>query len=287
MDRLIAGVEIGGTKTIVILARGREIVAMRQVATTSPSETLGACSQTLERWQSEHGAPAALGIGSFGPLNLEGGRITNTPKPGWSGTDVVGHFSAFGLPVHFDTDVNAAALAEHLWGASRGTRVSLYMTIGTGIGAGVIVDGKPVHGLVHPELGHVRTRPDDSFPGICPFHGDCLEGVASGPAIASRTGQDAATLEADDPIWSKIAYAIGDVLATAMLMISPERIVLGGGVGVGRPQLLQLVQDRIVKQLNGYVSAVTPTSIRDIVRTAELAGVSGPLGATALTSSPW
>lgn len=284
MGPLTAGIEIGGTKTVVLIARGRDIVAQQRIATTTPVATLAACRAAIAGW-AEHGVPVALGIGSFGPLDIAAGRITNTPKPGWADTDVVAAFAELGVPVAFDTDVNAAALAEHRWGAAVGTGVSVYMTIGTGIGAGVVLDGRPLHGLVHPEIGHVRVAAGDGFAGICPFHGDCLEGLASGLAIAARTGQDAATLGADHPVWALVADEIGAVLAMLLLTLSAERIVLGGGVGQGQPQLLPLIRAAIARRLNGYVAAVSPATLNTIVCAPGLGELSGPLGAIALSGN--
>ncbi len=283
MDRLTGGIEIGGTKTVVLIARGRTIVELRRIATTTPAATLAACRAAFAEW-ARHGPLAALGIGSFGPLDIAGGRITNTPKPGWAGTEVVAAFADLGVPVAFDTDVNAAALAEHRWGASKGTAVSVYLTIGTGIGAGIVVGGRPLHGLVHPEVGHIGVASGDGFAGICPFHGDCLEGLASGPAIAARTGQDAASLDANHPVWPVVAGEIAAVLTMLLLTVSPERIIIGGGVGHGQPQLLPLIRADVARRLNAYVAPVTPDTLRTILCAPGLGDLSGPLGAIALAA---
>ncbi len=282
MDRLIGGIEIGGTKTVVLVARGRAIVAQRRVPTTTPAATLAACNAALSEWSALHGPVAALGIGSFGPLDIAAGRITDTPKPGWSGTKVVEPFARLDVPLAFDTDVAAAALAEHRWGAARGTRVSAYITIGTGIGAGLIVDGNPVHGLVHPEIGHVRVTSSDGFAGNCPFHGNCLEGLASGPAIAARTGSAAHLLPTGHAIWTMIANEIGEMIAMLLLTLSPQRIVIGGGIGAGQPQLLPIIRDRVAIQLNSYVAPITRAALDGIVVSPGLGDLSGPLGAVAL-----
>jgi fructokinase len=284
MDRLIAGVEIGGSKTVVLLARGREIVEQRRIATTTPRETLDACRDALLAW-AHHGPPAALGIGSFGPLDLAAGRIAVTPKPGWSGTAVVGHFDGLDMPTAFDTDVAAAALAEARWGAAVGTTVSAYLTVGTGIGLGLVVDGRPVHGLMHPEIGHVRVAHDRSFTGICPFHGDCLEGLASGPAIAARTGMPADALPADHPVWTQVAGELGEMVAMLFLTVSPERVVIGGGVGGGQPQMLDMIRDRVAARLAGYIAPLTRASLDRILCPPKLGMLSGPLGTIALAEA--
>lgn len=284
MDRLIAGIEIGGSKTVVLVARGREILEQRRIPTTTPSETLATCRAALREWQ-HLGIPAALGIGSFGPLDLRAGRISATPKPGWSDTSVVDYFATPSVPVAFDTDVAAAALAEARWGAAVDTGVSAYLTVGTGIGLGLVVAGRPVHGLMHPEIGHVRVAHEGGFAGICPFHGDCLEGLASGPAIAARTGMSADALPADHPVWAQVAGELGEMVATLILTASPERVVIGGGVGGGQPQLLDIVRDRVADRLGGYIAAVTRATLDRIVCPPLLGTLSGPLGTIALAEA--
>ena len=196
-ESLIAGVELGGTKCIAVTARGREIVSRAQWPT---GDDAAATLRTLADWlaAAHREEPfAALGIASFGPICLDPasadyGRIINTPKPGWSGADVLGVLAGdLCVPVAIETDVAGAALAEGRWGASQGCPVHVYLTIGTGIGGGIVVDGKPLHGTFHPEMGHVRVRraAGDPFTGVCPIHGDCLEGLAAGPAIAARVGK--------------------------------------------------------------------------------------------------
>jgi len=182
------------------------IVATKRLDVGEPAETIGAARAFFVRALAEGIALDAIGIGSFGPIELRQGHphygwITTTPKAGWSGTDIVGPFAAgIGLPVGFDTDVNAAALAEGRWGAARGLRSFIYLTLGTGVGGGAVVDGRLIHGLGHPEMGHiaVERRAGDVFAGVCAFHGDCFEGMASGPAVAARFGRRAETLEGAD-----------------------------------------------------------------------------------------
>lgn len=288
--RLVAGIELGGTKCIALVARGREIVAIARFPTGAPAPTLAALAGALEGWQQVHGKAAAIGIGSFGPIGLDPrradhGHITATPKPGWADVDVVGAFARrFGVPVAFDTDVAGAALAEQRWGAAQGCAVAVYLTIGTGIGGGVVVDGAPVHGLIHPELGHVRVRraPGDAFAGICPFHGDCLEGLASGPAIAARTGRAGPDVGDDDPVWGNVAVELGEAMAMLMLTLSPQRILIGGGVLQKRQGLFAAIRARTAERLGGYLAGVGTAELADIIRAPALGELAGPLGAVAL-----
>lgn len=289
-EPLIAGVELGGTKCIAVTARGREIVSREQWPTgDDPATTLA----TLAAWlRAAHRAEpfAALGIASFGPLCLDPGsqdygRIVNTPKPGWSGTDVLGVLAAdLGVPVAIDTDVAGAALAEGRWGASVGCPVHVYLTIGTGIGGGIVVDGKPLHGSFHPEMGHVRVRraAGDAFMGVCPIHSDCLEGLAAGPAIAARTGRPSEELASDDPVWSLVAGEVGDFMASLILMLAPHRIVIGGGVGQGQPALLPLVHEATARLLSGYLPGHSLEALKGLIVHPGLGGDAGVCGALAL-----
>ena len=289
-DRLVAGIELGGTKAIALIARGRQILARARMPTGDPASTLAALGDRIEGWRATYGRPEALGIASFGPVGLDRahsdyGHITSTPKPGWRDTDVVGHFAArFGWPIGFDTDVAGAALAEHRWGAADGCAVAVYITIGTGIGGGVIVNGEPVHGLVHPELGHLRVRraPGDDFAGVCPFHGDCLEGLCSGPAIGARTGLEGAAVPDDHPVWGKVVFELAEAMATLLLTLSPQRVLIGGGVIQHRPALLGLLHARTADLLNGYVAGVDARNLADIIMLPGLGELAGPLGAVAL-----
>ena len=287
---LIAGVELGGTKSVAILARGTEILDRLRVPTTDPTTTLHAMSEQLATWRTEVGPFAAIGIGSFGPIGADSkradfGQVTTTPKPGWRNTDVRGHFAQrFDVPIAFDSDVAGAALAEGRWGASRGCSVHVYLTVGTGIGGGVVVDGEPLHGLVHPEVGHlrVRRRPDDTFGGSCPFHGDCIEGLASGPAIAARAGGAAEQLGPEHPVWLDVAAELAELMAMLVLTVSPERIVIGGGVTGGKAFLLDLVRADTATFLAGYVAGLDEAAIRALIQLPELGDDAGPLGTIAL-----
>jgi fructokinase len=287
---LIAGVELGGTKCIAVTARGREIVRRAQWPTgDNPVATLA----TLAAWLADtHRAEpfAALGIASFGPLCLdptvpEYGRIISTPKPGWSGADVLGVLAGdLAVPVALDTDVAGAALAEGRWGAAQGCPVHVYLTIGTGIGGGIVIDGKPFRGTFHPEMGHVPVRraPGDPFGGVCPIHGDCLEGLASGPAIAARVGSSAEGLAADDPVWGLVADEIGDLMASLILTLAPHRIVIGGGVGQGQPALLPLIHRATARLLGGYLPGHSLAALQSLIVHPELGADAGVWGAVAL-----
>lgn len=297
--QLIAGVELGGTKGVALIARGQDIIAMQRVPTTTPHETLGVLSAWLQARCGE--TPfKALGIASFGPLGLHCGRadyghITQTTKPHWSNADVLGSFKQwFSGPLGFDTDVNGPALAEALWGASQGCTTHAYLTIGTGVGGGLVVNGQPVQGMVHPEMGHVRVRrvAGDSFPGTCPFHGDCLEGLVSGPALAARGGTQGEALTPDNPIWPNVAQEIAELLVALILIASPERIVIGGGVGMGRPFLLPLIRDAVAVRLSGYVAGLNRAALDTLIVPPGLGDRAGPLGAIvlglrALQASGW
>ncbi len=278
-DAMVAGVELGGTKSIAVIGRGRDIVDRFRVPTTTPAETLGALSAKLAEWRKEY-CPAAIGIASFGPIAVAQGRMLPTPKPHWAGADIVGPLGDGFDRVAFHTDVTGAALGEGRYGAATGLSDFLYVTVGTGVGMGIIAGGRPVTGMMHPEAGHIRVRrrPGDDFAGACPFHGDCLEGLVSGPAIAARAGKPAHLLSADDPAWRDVADALGEAFATLFLTISPARIIVGGGVGLGQPQVLPMVRERVVAALGGYLGFVDASSIEERIVPAGLGEEAGPLG---------
>lgn len=233
---MLGAVEAGGTKFALAVGHGHDaIVAHTQIPTTSPDETL----QRTIAWFRQQGALASLGIASFGPVDLDPGSatwgyITNTTKPGWSQTNVAAYLGdALGCPAGFDTDVNGAAIGEYRHGAAQGCAVAIYVTVGTGIGGGAVVGGQTVKGLHHPEMGHVllRRHPDDTdFGGVCPFHGDCLEGLASGPAIKARWGVSLSELAADHVAHAIVADYLAQFCQTLIALYSPQRIILGGGV---------------------------------------------------------
>ena len=279
LETMVAGVELGGTKSIAVIGRGRDIIDRFRVPTTTPAETLGALSAKLAEWQREH-RPAAIGIASFGPIAVAEGRMLPTPKPHWAGADIVGPLGNGFDRVAFHTDVTGAALGEGRYGAAAGLSDFLYVTVGTGVGMGIIAGGQPVTGMMHPEAGHIRVRRRvyDDFAGACPFHGDCLEGLVSGPAIAARAGKPAHLLTADDPAWRDVADALGEAFATLLLTLSPARIIVGGGVGLGQPQLLPMVRERVVATLGGYLGFVDAQSIDERIVPAGLGEHAGPLG---------
>ncbi len=284
---LVAGIELGGTKVICILASGPEAIEDRaSIPTTTPAETLAAVERVIDGWSGF----AALGIASFGPVSIDRnahdyGHITATTKPGWSGTDIAGRLARrYGVPTGFHTDVVGAALAEARWGAAKGLADMAYVTVGTGIGVGVIAGGRPLDGLTHAELGHIRPvrHHGDGWIGTCPFHGACLEGLASGPAIAARTGTPAPDLAADDPAWDGVAHALGQLLHTLVLTGVPRRIVMGGGVMVGTGHLFPRVRAAMAASLGGYL-ALPEVSLADTyVVPPALGGNAGPLGAIVL-----
>ncbi|MCA9513640.1 MAG: ROK family protein [Myxococcales bacterium] len=267
---LIAAIEAGGTKFNCAVARADpsgtsagEILAETRIETTQPEPTLQAVAEFFSEAQAAHGSIATIGIGTFGPVDLNPasptwGWITSTPKPGWENTALAPFFQQrFGVPVAFDTDVNAAVLAERWHGAGLDQDPLVYVTIGTGVGGGVWANGGLVHGLIHPEIGHLHVpapefsqalRPE----GACPFHSSCVEGYVCGPALAKRWGVPANQLSADSPAWREAAEVLAYLCLNLTCTLSPGRIILGGGV-MEQPQLLPLVQQSFVTQLNGYL----------------------------------
>lgn len=289
-ERRVAGVELGGTKIIAVIGEGRNILARDQWSTgDDPATVLATVAAWLEQQQADLGFEA-LGIASFGPICLDRadpryGHILTTPKRGWSGADVVGTLGGgLDVAVGFDTDVAGAALAEGQWGAAVGCTVHVYLTIGTGIGGGIIVDGKPLHGALHPEIGHVRVRRalGDTFAGICPFHGDCLEGLAAGPAIAARAGRPAHDLPPDHPVWNLVVGEIAEALHMLILSLSPQRIVIGGGVGHGQAHLLPRIRAATAACLNAYLPNRSVADLEEVITGARLGDEAGILGSIAL-----
>jgi len=291
--KLYGGVEAGGTKFVCVLASGpKDIRAERRFPTTTPDETLGNVIEFF-RQNTQEAPIAALGVSCFGPVDLDlesptYGFITTTPKPGWAQTDVVNTLrSALNVPIGFDTDVNGAALGEYVWGAAQGADPCLYMTFGTGVGGGILANGKPLHGLVHPEVGHMRVAHDwqaDPFAGFCPFHGDCLEGMAAGPALEKRWGQRGEALPPDHPAWNLEAGYIAEALANLVCILSPKRIVVGGGV-MQNGTMFDQVRAEVKRRLNGYVqSPAILEHIDTYIVPPGLGGYSGVLGAIALAA---
>ena len=285
----VAGVELGGTKSIAIVAVDGRIVEQQAFATGAPSATLPLLTEWLVQRQPDDGF-AGLGIATFGPVRLDRaepdfGHILVTPKIGWTGASLVEPLTArLCCPVAIDTDVNAAAMAEYRLGAAQGCSSLAYVTIGTGIGVGVLVNGQPVHGRLHPEAGHlsVRRAPGDGFAGVCAFHRDCVEGLLSGPGLAARFGQDPATVAAGDVRWGHAAHDLAHLLASLLFTLSPQRILIGGGVGIGAPQLLPAAIALLPSLLGGYLPDLDAATLADTVRIAGLGERAGPLGAVAL-----
>lgn len=282
-----AGVELGGTKCAILMARDPAAIVERElIPTTSPDETLGSIERTLLRWKSSHGFDS-LGIASFGPIDLDTnsptwGTIRATPKRGWANVDVAARLkAAIHVPVAFDTDVNGAALAEMRWGSGRGFDDFAYITVGTGVGVGLIVNGRPVRGFGHCELGHVRVPrlPGDAWPGSCPYHGDCVEGLASGSALEARFGLRADAIAPGDPVWDGVASALAQLCHAIVCAAAPRRIAIGGGVTAAQPHLLRQIQSKLVESLGGFL---TLPSDGDYIREPELGSDAGPLGAIAL-----
>ena len=296
MSPLYAAVEAGGTKVIAALmhADGR-VVERTRVATRDPAGTLGETRDFLEAAAGRHGRPVALGIASFGPIDLDPrsprhGWITSTPKPGWRDTPLDTLWPAAWRkadappPIAIDTDVNAAALAEQQRGAGRGCDTLAYITVGTGIGVGVVAHGRPLHGLLHPEAGHLwpRRHPEDAFAGTCPFHADCFEGLASGPAILARCGASLDALPATHPMWRIEADYLGQLAAQILLLVSPQRLVVGGGV-MQQAALFPALRERLRHWLGGYVQhAAVDADIDGFVVPPGLGNDAGLVGALLL-----
>lgn len=292
MNKLYGGIEAGGTKFVCAIGTGPDdLRELARFETTTPEQTL---SQVVDFFQKQAEAGnriESLGIGSFGPVDVHRasetfGYITSTPKPGWRNTDFVGTIrKALQVPVAFDTDVNVAALGEKTWGTAQGLDTFIYLTIGTGIGGGGFANGKMMHGLVHPEVGHIRIPHDfkkDPFPGRCPFHGDCLEGLASGPAIEERWNIAGNDLPSDHPAWLLEAEYLAYALVNFICTISPQKIILGGGV-MEQESLFPLIRSKVKELLNGYVDAETIHSqIDQYIVPPALGNQSGVLGAIAL-----
>lgn len=282
-----AGVELGGTKCVAILARGPdEVLARETVPTTSPDETLAALEAILLRWQQAE-TIEALGIASFGPIELHPdsptwGHVLTTTKAGWSGADIAPRLARrMGVPVGFETDVNGAAIAEMRWGAGRGMRDFAYITVGTGVGVGLVANGQPTRGFLHSELGHVRVaqRPGDEWPGACPFHGACVEGLASGPAIKARIAPSSIDqIGPEDPVWDSVAWALAQLCHVIVCAAAPAAIAIAGGVMERQPHLLERIGRMLVDSLSDYM----PLPSANYVRAPSLGRNAGPLGAIAL-----
>lgn len=286
---LVGAIEAGGTKFVCAVGTAGggplEAVTLPTRDPDSTFEEVGAFFRAMSR----RGRLRALGIGSFGPLDLEPGsatygQILRTPKPGWAGVNLIARARSIGnMPVALDTDVNAAALAE-IAAAGSEVRNLAYVTVGTGIGVGLVIDGKPVHGLGHPEVGHmlVRRHPaHDGFDGICRFHGDCLEGLASGPAIEAAAGMPASSVPAGHPLWIAQAWYLAQLCSNLLLTVAPHRIVLGGGV-MHQDHLFDAVRRMTIDLLGGYLTSVSEANIHEVIGPPRCGAPSGLVGALLL-----
>ncbi len=285
---VFGAIEAGGTKFICGVGSGPGDLKTQEIRTTGPAETTRAA---IEFFRGHHPAVQAVGIGSFGPVDLDPssrtfGFITSTPKLAWQNFDLAGSVRrALNVPVGFDTDVNAAALGEARWGAAQGLDDFLYLTVGTGIGGGAMVRGQLIHGAMHPEMGHIRIPHDlntDPFPGTCPFHGDCLEGLASGPAMEQRWGTPATQHAPHHPAWTLEARYLALALNNWVCTLSPRRIVLGGGV-MQQQQLFPLIRAELAQLLNGYIRITEVTEgLDEFVVPPALGARAGVLGSLVL-----
>lgn len=292
MEKVWGAVEGGGTKFVCLVGKGpEEVLQQERFETTTPQETLGRVVNFFKQ-NAIHKSLEGIGVGCFGPLDLNPasptyGCITATPKPGWAGTPVLTILrNELQSPVVIDTDVNAAAWGEYYWGAGQNFDPLVYITIGTGIGAGGVVQGKLMHGLIHPEMGHIFLPHDqkaDPFEGGCPFHKDCFEGLASGPAMKKRWGKAAEELQDDHPAWKLEAHYIATALMNLVYVLSPKRIILGGGV-MQRASLLPLIWELIPQINQGYmVNPILESNVKDYIVSPGLGNQAGVLGALALS----
>ncbi|MBT8090295.1 MAG: ROK family protein [Gammaproteobacteria bacterium] len=287
-DQRIAGIELGGTKVICGIATAAgEVLQRTRIPTRGPEETL----LDIRNWlQPRLDVASGLGIASFGPIHVDPaspryGHIGATPKTAWRDFDLLRAIREWTtLPSALDTDVNAAALAEIRWGAAHGHDNVVYVTVGTGIGGGIVANGRAVHGLMHPEIGHMKPRrlPDDDFDGMCPFHGDCFEGLAAGPAIRARWGKPLNELPADHPAFAMEADYLGQLAVNLLLTASPTKLIFGGGV-MNTTELLPMIRNAAARHLNDYLDLTDPAGEpRELIVTPGLESNAGLLGAVAL-----
>ncbi len=285
---MLGGIEAGGTKFVCGVGTGPDDLHVEQFQTATPEITL---AEVVSFFQRNGGDDLqAIGVGSFGPVDLDlssptYGHITTTPKPGWAHFDLAGTIAReLNVPVGFDTDVNVALMGEARWGAAEGLSDFIYLTVGTGIGGGAMVHGQVVHGLIHPEIGHLRVPHDltaDPFAGVCSYHGDCLEGLACGPAIQKRWNAPAATLPEGHPAWALEAHYLALALMNLTLTLSPQRILLGGGV-MQQPQIFALLRAEFAKLLNGYLQHPDIEDLDQFIQPPGLGSRAGILGSLVL-----
>ncbi|MBC7960054.1 MAG: ROK family protein [Vallitaleaceae bacterium] len=286
---LYGAIEAGGTKIICAIGNENgEILETVRFDTLTPDVTMPKIIEYFKKHEI-----SSLGIGCFGPVGVNPaasnyGFILDTPKLAWAQFDFLGTLKKeFSVPMAFDTDVNGAALAEYKWGAARGVNSCLYITVGTGVGAGALIDGQLIHGLLHPEMGHilVRNHVEDTFEGVCPYHGCCLEGMAAGPAVEKRWGVKGHLLEEDHKAWEFEAYYMAQGILSYIMVLSPEKIVLGGGV-MGQDHLVQKIRAKVKELVNGYIKVeALGVGIEDYIVRPGLGEISGTYGALALAIS--
>ncbi|SHH68513.1 fructokinase [Butyrivibrio fibrisolvens DSM 3071] len=282
---IYGGIEAGGTKMICVIGdeNGR-ILDRMQIPTKTPEETMPLMTDYFKDKDIK-----ALGIACFGPIDLNRdsktyGYITSTPKLAWKNYDIVGAFKKeLGVPIGFDTDVNGSLLGEITWGCAKDLTDALYLTIGTGVGGGVMAGGKLLHGMLHPELGHIKmaVADGDTYKGKCPYHGTCFEGMAAGPAIEDRWGKKAVELADDDKVWDLESTYIAQALCTYILTLSPQIIILGGGV-MHQKQLFPLIRKKVLEQLNGYIVTKELKDIDNYIVPASLNDDQGIMGSIKL-----
>lgn len=280
----IGALEAGGTKMVcAICTENGEVLEQKSIPTETPAVTLPKLLEFFRGKEIE-----ALGIGCFGPIDLNKesetyGYITTTPKLAWQNCDMVGAFKELNVPIGFDTDVNGSALGEYTWGIGKGLRSCIYITIGTGVGVGVIADGKLLHGMLHPEAGHIllSKNPEDSYRGRCPFHPNCMEGLAAGPAIEERWGKKAIELADNPAVWEMEADYIAQALVNYTMTLSPQRIILGGGV-MHQTQLLPMIRARFKELLNGYLKTKELDDLDTFIVVQSLDDKQGIMGAAKL-----
>ncbi len=291
MKQYFAAIEAGGTKfNCAIIDADKNILAETRIATTTPDETIGAVIDFFTQQKGSGFGFDRLGLATFGPVDLDldsatYGHITKTPKPHWTGAALAPRLAeGLGCEVVVDTDVNGAALAEYRWGAAQGTSVAVYITVGTGVGGGVVINGKPLHGLLHPEIGHMLIGDVEGIKGVCPFHGSCIEGLASGTAMGKIWQKPAEQLPDDHRAWEIQARVLGMLCHNLMLNFSPEKIVLGGGV-MNKPGLLGNVIQYTQSSLASYVTLPSGISFEDIICLPQLGNKAGIFGAFALVAT--
>ena len=286
-----AVIEAGGTKfRCAVMNEKKQIIEQCRIATKGPQDTLAQVLSFFQEQKVKIGEYTALGIASFGPLDINKasstfGYITKTPKPGWSDVSLASPLAhSLGCPVALDTDVNGAALAEYYWGAGQGSSVVIYITVGTGIGGGVVIEGKPLHGLIHPEIGHMLVPGHASISGVCPFHANCAEGLASGAAMNKIWGHPAETIKPEHQAWDIEADVLSQLCHNLLVSYSPQKIIFGGGL-LANKHLISSIISKTEHSLANYLCMPESISLNDVIVSTGLEQDSGILGAFALAQS--